>query len=366
MSLALELAEAGRGYVEPNPMVGAVIVRDGVELSRGWHRFFSGPHAEVEALSAACAGGIDVRGATMYVTLEPCPHYGKTPPCAEAIIAAGVARVVAAMRDPDTRAAGKGFAALRRAGIEVVEGVCQGQARRLLAAYCKLRTTGRPWVTCKWAQTPSGLIALPVGAGRWISSQESRDYVHQLRGWHQGACVGVGTVLADDPLLTNRSGSGRQPVRIVLDSSLRTPPDCRLIRTAKDSPVIIVTATAAGEKADRLRGAGVEVLQLPPAGAKVRQRGTGGVDLSALTDELGRRQFTRLLVEGGAKVLEAFIYSRLADELLVFVCPFAPKTDVAGLPRFDVADVENALGLPNPEQKTIGPDTLLRYVLNRP
>jgi diaminohydroxyphosphoribosylaminopyrimidine deaminase/5-amino-6-(5-phosphoribosylamino)uracil reductase len=366
MSLALELAESGRGYVEPNPMVGAVIARDGLELSRGWHRAFGGPHAEVEAISAARAKGADVRGSTMYVTLEPCCHFGKTPPCTQAVIAAGIARLVAAMKDPDARVAGNGLAALRRAGIEVVEGVCELQARRLLAAYCKLRTTGQPWVTCKWAQTPSGLIALPPGAGRWISSQESRDYVHQLRGWHQGVCVGIGTVLADDPLLTNRSGAGRQPTRIVLDSSLRTPPDSRLIRTARESAVIVATVAGAGARADRLRRSGAEILELPSARGKVGGEAASGVDLPALLEELGRRQFTRLLVEGGAKVLEAFTHSRLADELLVFVCPPAPQLDPAGLPRFDITALEKALGLPSPQKKTIGPDTLLRYVLSQP
>jgi diaminohydroxyphosphoribosylaminopyrimidine deaminase/5-amino-6-(5-phosphoribosylamino)uracil reductase len=366
MSLALELAEAGLGYVEPNPTVGAVIVRDGMELARGWHRAFGGPHAEVEAISAAATKGLDTRGAILYVTLEPCCHHGKTPPCTEAVIAAGIARVVAAMEDPDVRVAGRSFAALRAAGIEVTQGVCAPQARKLLAAYIKLRATGRPWVTCKWAQTSDGAIALPPQAGRWISSQESRDYVHRLRGWHQGVCVGIGTVLADDPLLTNRGGTGRQPARIVLDSSLRIPLDCRLVRSAGQSPVIVATTSPACDKADRLRRVGVEILPLPPLGGKNHDRATGGVDLAALLEELGRRQFTRLVVEGGAKVLKAFLEADLADELLVFVCPSPLKTGLADLPRLDIAEIEKSLRLSGPQRRTIGPDTLLRYLLSRP
>ena len=364
MSLALELAEAGAGYVEPNPTVGAVIVRDGVELARGWHRAFGGPHAEVEAISAAADHGLDTRGATLYVTLEPCCHHGKTPPCTEAVIAAGIARVVAAMEDPDVRVAGRGFAALRAAGIEVIQGVCAPQAHKLLAAYVKLRVTGRPWVACKWAQTCDGAIALPPQAGRWISSQESRDYVHRLRGWHQGVCVGIGTVLADDPLLTNRGGTGRQPARIVLDSSLRIPLECRLVRSAGQSTVIVATTAPACDKADRLRLLGVEVLPLPPIGGK-NQTGAAGVDPAALLEELGRRQFTRLLVEGGAKVLKAFLDADLADELLVFVCPSPLKKGPADLPHLDIGEIEKSLHLSAPVRRTIGPDTLLRYVLSR-
>jgi len=365
MSKALELAEAGRGLVEPNPMVGAVIARDGVELARGWHRLFGGQHAEVEAISDARAKGVNIRGSTLYVSLEPCCHQGKTPPCTEAVIAAGIARVVTAMRDPDPRVSGGGLASLRRAGVEVVEDVLRPQARRLLAAYCKLRTAGRPWVVCKWAQTLTGQLALLPGPGRWISSQESRDYVHQLRGWHQAVCVGIGTVLADDPLLTNRSGKGRQPLRIVLDSFLQTPPDCRLVRTAGESPVILAALNDGGERADRLRQAGAEVLRLPPARGPVGDR-PSGVDLGALLDELGRREITRLMVEGGARVLDSFIHFRLVDELLVFVCPSAPQGESADLPRFDIAEVERALGLPPPTRRLSGPDSLLRHVLTNP
>ena len=355
MRIALDCAALGRGAVEPNPMVGAVIVRGGEELSRGRHRKFGAPHAEIEALAAAKATAADVRGATMYVTLEPCCHHGKTPPCTEAIIGAGIARVVVAMADPDKNVAGGGIEALRAAGIEVALGVLAAEARGLLAAYVKLRTQGRPWVICKWAQTADGYLALPAGRGRWISSEAARGYVHELRGLCDGVCIGVGTVLADDPLLTNRSGKGKQPARVVLDSSLKTPPDCRLVKTVESSPVILAASRPANaDRAEKLQRAGVEVLELPA--------GTGGVDLPSLLDELGRRQWTYLLVEGGAKVLTSFISAGLADELVVFRA--AEKAGPAKpLPHFDIADVEKRFGLGEAETRQFGEDVMLRYVL---
>lgn len=446
MERALALAARGLGAVEPNPTVGAVIVREPgapaaapgggriVELACGWHRRFGGPHAEVEALAAARAAGHDVRGATMLITLEPCCHYGKTPPCTDAIIAAGLARVVVAVVDPDPWIAGRGIERLRRAGIQVEVGLGEVQARRLLAAYIKLRTKGRPWVICKWAQTADGFLALPPGHGRWVSCQASRDKVYELRGWCDGVCVGVGTVLADDPLLMNRSGRGRQPARLVLDSCLRIPLACRLVVTAPQgtgsepstatclspppppppppSPVIVATtaagAAAEAAKAAALRRAGVELIELPPDPA--------GVSLPALLDELGRRQWTRLLVEGGPTVLRSVILGGLADEIWVFISPriaisppgaaarglvddaaatvarqdaeagetpagrgeeagetptlrdeeageTAEPAALAGLPRLDITELAPAAGLPAPAEERIGDDRLMRYVL---
>ncbi|HUT60855.1 MAG TPA: bifunctional diaminohydroxyphosphoribosylaminopyrimidine deaminase/5-amino-6-(5-phosphoribosylamino)uracil reductase RibD [Phycisphaerae bacterium] len=359
MSIALQCAQRGRGAVEPNPMVGAVLVRDGVELARGWHKRFGFPHAEIEALSAATEAGRDAGGATMYVTLEPCCHSGKTPPCTDAMIEAGVARVVVAMEDPDRHVAGKGLAALREAGIEVVVGVLEAQARELLAAYVKLRTKGRPWVICKWAQTPEGCLALPPANGRWISGDEARAHVHQLRGLCDGVCVGIGTVLADDPLLTNRSGTGRSPHRVVLDSRLRLPTGSWLATSAEACPVIVATTTEAMTadlaKVGELRQLGVEVLDLSAS--------PEGVDLGALLDELGRRQWTCLLVEGGAKVLRSFTHGRLADELVVFTS--ATRCEPAeGLPRFDVAEVLPELSPRLAEERRFGADVMRRFVVS--
>jgi len=362
MLLALELAGRGLGSVEPNPMVGAVIVREGAVIARGWHKRFGGPHAEREALAAAKAAGRGVRGATMYVTLEPCCHHGKTPPCTDALIEAGIARVVVAMIDPDEQVAGRGVRRLREAGVEVEVGLCEARARELLGPYIKLRTARRPWVICKWAQTADGYLALPEGQGRWISTAASRRKVHELRSHCDGVCVGSGTVLADDPLLTNRSGAGRQPARVVLDGRLRTPPDCRLIATAGEArPVIVATTSASAAagraRADQLRRGGAEILELPagPAGR--------GVDFPALLDELGRRQWTRLLVEGGAELLRRVVGSRLADELWVFVSPRRVAPGAEGLPRWDVADLPKRLDLPWPTEEALGEDTLLRFRL---
>lgn len=244
MQMALAEASIGLGAVEPNPMVGAMIVRDGLEIARGRHKRFGGPHAEIEAMASLCGtGSLPVRvtpvsemaglcadrrdpygqtacptkklaGATMYVTLEPCCHRNKkTPPCTDALIASGISRVVVAMEDPDVNVRGRGVAALRAAGIEVQVGVCEAKARRLLAPYIKLRTLGQPWVIAKWAQTEDGYLALPEGQGRWISNELSREHVHEVRRICDGIVVGIGTVLADDPMLNCRvsGGSGANP-----------------------------------------------------------------------------------------------------------------------------------------------------------
>ncbi|MCY2925119.1 MAG: bifunctional diaminohydroxyphosphoribosylaminopyrimidine deaminase/5-amino-6-(5-phosphoribosylamino)uracil reductase RibD [Planctomycetota bacterium] len=362
MRMALDCARRGRGLVEPNPMVGAVLVKDGRLLSMGHHGRFGGPHAEVEALRSAAAAGADVRGATMYVTLEPCCHVGKTPPCTDAILQSGVSRVVAALEDADSRVAGKGFAILRDHGVEVVTGVCEAPARSLLAAYVKLKSARRPWVICKWAQTADGFLS-PPGGQQWITGQAARTHVHEIRRWCSGVLVGVETLLADDPLLTCRLGAAdvavRQPARLVLDSQLRTPPTCQLVRTANLSPVIVATlsdsAALKAGRAQKLTHAGVEVLELP--------RGRGGVDLEALLDELGRREWTYLLVEGGAKVLSSFVYGQLADELLVFVNPQMSGGEAGRRSRFDLASVRDRMALGAEYVTEFGPDRLYRLLV---
>ena len=361
MNIALEIAASGRGAVEPNPMVGAVIARGDLELGRGYHERFGGPHAEVNAIAAARRNGVDITGATMYVTLEPCSHQGKTPPCTDAIIAAGIARVVLAMVDPDEQVSGGGIETLRRAGVQVDVGVRGRQAEHLLRAYSKLRKTKRPWVICKWAQTSDGYLALAPGCGRWVSCPESRRRVHEIRSWCDGVLVGISTVLADDPLLTDRSGRPRDRgplTRIVLDSHLRLPADSQLIATAAETPVIVATITGAEMRAaGALSAAGAELLELPACDA--------GVDIAALLDELGRRQYTNLLVEGGARVLSNFIESGLADELLVFVSPQTAGRQAASqaLPALDIAKLAGRFSLPDATETRVGSDTLLNYFL---
>lgn len=336
MSIAISCALNGRGSVEPNPMVGAVLARDGRELARGWHQRFGGPHAEIEALNAARSAGIDTRGSTLYVNLEPCCHFGKTPPCTEAIISSGISRVVSALVDPDERMAGEGHKRLTEAGVDVTIGVLEQQARNLLAPYLKLRAQRRPWVICKWAQTADGYLSLPPSQGRWIAGEQARRKVHELRGLCDGIMVGIGTVLLDNPLLTNRLGSGRQPVRVILDSRLRIPAGCDLIKTANFSRVCVVTMPVVRDPARRayaehLRICGVEVLEA--------QSSARGVNIAQVLDEMGRRQWTYLLVEGGAGVLKTFSDEGLVDELWVFVNPRKVQDATADLARFDVADL---------------------------
>src|SRR6266566_3686691 len=220
MRWALELAERGRGYVEPNPLVGAVLVRDGRVVGEGWHRRHGEAHAEVNALAEA---GAAARGATLYVTLEPCCHHGKTPPCTDAVLRAGIRRVVAAMADPFPRVAGQGTALLQAAAVAVEVGLGEAEARRLNAPYLKLLTTGRPYVHAKWAMTLDGKIATRTGDSKWISGEMSRRHTHELRGRMDAIIVGIGTVLADNPILTVRPPGPRVPIRIVLDSRGRLP-----------------------------------------------------------------------------------------------------------------------------------------------
>jgi diaminohydroxyphosphoribosylaminopyrimidine deaminase/5-amino-6-(5-phosphoribosylamino)uracil reductase len=363
MREAVDLARRGMGQVEPNPMVGALIVCDGQEVARGWHKKFGEPHAEVMALQAARLAGADVTGCTMYVTLEPCSHFGKTPPCADALIEAGLSRVVVGLEDPDEKVAGRGLARLREAGIEVVTGICADETRHLLRAYLKLRTEARPWVICKWAQTTDGCICLPREQGRWVSGAESRMRVHELRAIVDGICVGINTVLADDPMLTNRSAGGKQPTRLVLDTHLRIPVDCQLVESLHLSAVIIATSTDAlnerAEKVKLLENRGVEMLPLPLQ--------AGRLDLGALIDELGRRQWTRLLIEGGAQVHRSILQAGLADELQVFISPHrvaSPARDT--LPRLDIAELRRRYDLPEGEIESFGPDRLETIRIHQP
>jgi len=311
MRRALELAADGRGRVEPNPMVGAVLVRDGRIVAEGAHERFGGPHAEVNAL-ADCA---HPAGATMVVSLEPCCHEGKTPPCTQAIVASGVTRVVVACRDPFPAVAGRGIEQLRAAGVEVVEGVLEAEARVLNAPFFKLRTRGLPYVIAKWAMTLDGRIATVTGDSRWISGEASRRWVHDLRGRVDAIIVGLGTVRQDDPLLTCRTKPLRVATRVVLDEGADLPISCRLVRTAREIPLL--AATTANADAGRIRAleaAGVEVLALPADAA-------GQVDIAALMRELGTREMTNVLIEGGAAVLGSAFDAGLVDEVAVFVAP---------------------------------------------
>ncbi len=315
MARALELAARGQGSVEPNPMVGCVLVHEGTLVGEGFHTHFGGPHAEAVALAAA---GDLASGATVYVTLEPCCHQGKTPPCTEALIAAGVARVVAAMRDPFKEVDGGGIAALQAAGITCEVGLLAGESQWLNAPYLQLVTAGRPWVIAKWAMTLDGKLATRTRDSKWISSEPSRAVVHQLRGRADAIIVGSGTAQADNPLLTARTADRadwkRTATRIVVDSQASLSPDSRLMQTAQDVPVLIATAeNAAPEACQKLAAAGAEVFPCPGA--------SNGERLASLLMELGRRKMTNVLVEGGSQLLGTLLDIRAIDEAHVFIAP---------------------------------------------
>ncbi|MDB5350242.1 MAG: riboflavin biosynthesis protein RibD [Planctomycetota bacterium] len=310
MRLALAEAVLGRGSVEPNPMVGAVVVREGRVVSVGHHARFGGPHAEVVAMERA---GDASRGATLYVSLEPCCHTGKTPPCTGAILKAGITRVVAAMTDPFPRVAGGGLEELRRHGLEVSVGVLEDEARRLNAPYLKRLVTGRPFVTAKWAMTLDGKIATATGDSRWISGERSRAIVHEIRGRMDAIAVGIGTALADNPQLTARPAGPRIAARVVLDSAARLPPDSLLATTARDIPTwVAVTDKAPTDRLTALEGQGCEILRFP---------GDGSIPIASLLDELGRRGETNLLVEGGGRTLGGFLDAGEVDAVEVFLAP---------------------------------------------
>lgn len=311
MVRALELARRGEGRVEPNPMVGCVLVRDGAVVGEGWHQQFGGPHAEIAALAAA---GDSARGATAYVTLEPCCHTGKTPPCTRALIAAGVSRVVAAQSDPHRVVHGHGLEELAAAGVAVEQGLLGELARSLIAPFAKLVAEHRPWVIAKWAMSLDGRLATRTGDSKWISGDASRAIVHQLRGRVDAIVVGRGTAQADDPLLTARPSGARVATRIVLDSQASLSLDSQLVCTAGEVPVLVAAAAGASAAAcQALRDRGVEVWQSNAVDRQAR--------LAALLDELGRRQMTNVLVEGGSAVLGALFDIHAVDEVHVFLAP---------------------------------------------
>jgi diaminohydroxyphosphoribosylaminopyrimidine deaminase/5-amino-6-(5-phosphoribosylamino)uracil reductase len=355
MSRALELARRGQGFVEPNPMVGCVIVREGAVVGEGWHQRFGGDHAEIEALVAA---GKQAAGATMYVTLEPCCHYGKTPPCTEAIVPAGIKRVVCAMRDPFPKVAGGGFKQLESAGIAVEVGLMEAAARELNAPYLKLVQTGKPWVIAKWAMTLDGKIATRSGYSQWISSEESRAIAHELRGRVDAILVGRRTAQIDNPLLTARLETGTPPrraKRIVLDSLAQLSSSSQLVRTARQTPILIACGPEAPEQEiRRLTAAGCEVL--PFAAATSYER------MLLLLDELGRRQMTNILVEGGAALLGALLDARQIDEVHAFIAPklFGGERAPSPVAGQGTDQVAAALQLHNIAVQQVGPDLYLR------
>lgn len=310
MHEALRIARNAEGRTSPNPLVGAVIVKDGRIIAEGWHRKAGTPHAEVHALHMA---GDLAEGATLYVSLEPCSHYGRTGPCAKAVAESGIRRVVVAMRDPNPKVAGRGIQILKDAGIEVAEGVLEPEARRLNEVFLKWIVTGRPFIVMKMAMSLDGKIATAAGESQWITGEASRRYGHRLRDIYDGILVGIGTVLADDPSLTTRLADrpGKNPVRIILDSHARTPLSAKILTDGQAQTIIAVAEDAPEDRVAAIRTVGAEVLAV----------GKGKVDLRALLAELGQREITSVLVEGGGHINDAFLRAGLVDKVHAFIAP---------------------------------------------
>jgi diaminohydroxyphosphoribosylaminopyrimidine deaminase/5-amino-6-(5-phosphoribosylamino)uracil reductase len=311
MDQALALAERGRGSVEPNPLVGAVIVRDGHVVGQGWHARFGGPHAEVEAIHTA---EDRARGGTLYVTLEPCCHFGKTPPCTNAILKAGIRRVVAAIADPNPLVGGQGLRQLTSAGIAVELGCRSELARQINAPYLKLLASGRPYVHAKWAMSLDGKIATREFQSKWLTGDAARQDSHRLRARMDAIIVGAGTVRQDNPLLTARPPGTRTLCRVILTTKGELAMESQVIASARESPVIVVAGLAIEPTRDEaLRRAGCEVLMMPALEGRPR--------IMSLLEELGRRRMTNVLVEGGSQVLGAFFDAGQIDEVHVYIAP---------------------------------------------
>jgi len=353
MKRALELAALARGHTSPNPMVGAVLVKDGQVMGEGFHRRAGEPHAEVHALRQA---GEAARGATLYVNLEPCAHYGRTPPCTRELIAAGIARVHMAMLDPNPLVSGRGKAEMEAAGITTAVGEHEEEARALNEVFAKYITTGYPFVIAKFAMSLDGKIATSAGESRWITGEEARRYVHGLRDTVDAVMVGVNTVIADDPLLTVRLAAPdlRQPLRVIVDSKGRTPLYARVLDPGLPGKTIIATSELIPEKKlAEFRDQGIEVLISPAQG--------GMVDLERLMQALGQREISSVLLEGGGTILASAFAAGLVDKVLAFIAPKiiggkAAPTPVGGEGAPSLAQ---ALTLERVTVERLGPDVLI-------
>lgn len=344
MARALQLAEHGLWTTSPNPRVGCVLVRNGEIVGEGWHKKAGEPHAEVHALRAA---GERARGATAYVTLEPCSHHGRTPPCAEALIAAGVSRVVAAMADPNPLVAGQGLAKLRAAGIETASGLLESDARELNIGFVSRMTRGRPWLRLKVAASLDGKTALNNGVSQWITGPEARQDGHRWRARACAILTGIGTVRDDDPQLNVRGvETSRQPLRVVVDSKLETPLTARILQ---GGPVLVAVAVDDQKMANLLRSAGAEVVVLPNA--------SGKVELKDLLEELGRRGINEVHAEAGFKLNGSLLREGLVDELLLYLAPCLIGHAASGLFNLpELTTLDDKLRLKIQDLRQVGAD----------
>jgi diaminohydroxyphosphoribosylaminopyrimidine deaminase/5-amino-6-(5-phosphoribosylamino)uracil reductase len=351
MARALQLAARGLYTTDPNPRVGCVLVKDGRVVGEGWHRCAGGPHAEIEALRSA---GEAARGASAYVTLEPCSHHGRTPPCAEALVEAGVARVIAALQDPNPQVAGNGLARLQEAGIVTACGLLAEAAEEINRGFVRRMRTGRPWVTAKLAMSLDGRTALASGESKWITGEAARRDVHRLRARCSAILTGVETVLADDPALTARLEGEDilQPLRVVLDSRLRTPPSAQL--AWQEGAALILTLSDDTNRRKTLEAAGFQVVKLADDGA-------GRVSLDAVLDELGRREINELMVEAGPVLNGALLDAGLVDEWVIYMAPCVLGDTARGLfalPPF--SGMAERVGLEWLDARMVGKDLRLR------
>lgn len=352
MRRAIELAKNGVGFVNPNPLVGAVIARDGEIIAEGWHERYGEAHAERNALANCKA---DPKGAVMYVTLEPCCHTGKQPPCTEAIIQAGISKVYVGSDDPNSLVAGKGIAQLEEAGITVVRGFLKEECDALNPIFFHYITTRMPYVIMKIAMTADGKTATRGGLSRWITSSESRHHVHETRKRCAAIMVGIGTVLADDPMLTCRAEHPSNPVRVICDSNLQIPLDCKLVASAKEIPTYIAAVSPDKRRKEQLEKRGVHVLEVPSS--------DGRVNLRSLMWKLGTLGIDSVLLEGGAALHEAALRAGIVQHVQVYIAPkmfggVSAKSAVGGL---GVYEVDEAYQLTRPEITRFGDDILLEF-----
>ena len=356
MKRALRLAEKGRGRTSPNPMVGAVLVKEGKVIGEGYHAKAGEDHAEIIALRQS---GENTRGATLYLNLEPCTHYGKTPPCAPMVIQSGVKRVVIGMEDPNPLVKKEGVESLRRAGLEVEVGIQEKECQRLNEAFCKYILKKEPFIILKVASTLDGKIATRNGDSKWISGEASRRFVHQLRDQVDGVIVGIGTILKDDPMLTTRVRGGRDPYRIILDSRLRIPEEAKVTEISPSKTIIATTEVAPKDKIERLENKKVRVLVLDSK--------EGRVNLKTCLSQLGEMEMMSLLVEGGSKINGAFLDENLIDKLILFLSPKIIG-DSQALGIFGgkgVSNLKEAIALREIRTRGIGEDILIEGYVKR-
>lgn len=365
MRRAIELAKKGSGHVNPNPLVGAVIVRDGEIIGEGYHECYGQLHAERNAIANAKKRGNSLEGSTIYVTLEPCCHYGKTPPCTEAIIEEKIARVVVGSDDPNPLVSGKGFQMLREKGIEVIPHFLKEECDAMNHVFFHYIRTGTPYVAMKYAMTMDGKIACYTGDSKWVTGEESRAHVQTLRNHYKGIMAGIGTVLADDPMLNCRIEGGRDPIRIIADSHLRIPMDSQLVRTAGQQPLIVACLPDANEeKAAQLQEKGVEVLRIPEVTtADITEEQKEVISLPVLMKELGARKIDGILLEGGGQLNESALQAGIVDRIYCYIAPkifggAQAKTPVEGQGLTRAADAWqfNRIGM-----QEFGQDILLEY-----